>query len=92
MARDSKIVHVDEGSDLARLLEEADATSLRLMKGGVTYRLTREGNDPWADYDPEAARAGMHDAAGHFSAEQAEELKAYVYRARQQGTRPANRP
>jgi hypothetical protein len=92
MTRGSKIVHVDEDSDLARLLEEVGTMPLRLVKGGVTYRLTREGNDPWADYDPEAVRAGMRAAAGQFSTEKAEELKAYVYRAREEGTRPANRP
>jgi hypothetical protein len=85
-------IHVPDGSELARLLQEADETGLRLEQNGVMYRVTREDEDPWARYDPEAVRAGMEAGAGAITPEEAEELKAYVYRGREEGTRPANRP
>ncbi len=87
-----KTIHVPNDSELARLLQEADETGVRLEQNGVIYRVTREDEDPWARYDPEAVRAGMEVGAGAITPEQAEDLKAYLYRGRKEGTRPANRP
>ena len=88
MSNTSKVIHVPEDSELARLLNEVDTTPLRLEKGGVVYRVSREDEDLWAGYDPEAVRAGMATAAGTLTSEEAERLKAYIYRARQEGSRP----
>ncbi len=92
MADTVRTIHVPRGSELARLLDEAQHAPLRLEKDGVTYRLSREEDDVWVNYDPEAARAGMQAAAGHLTHEEAEKLKAYIYRGREEGTRPADRP
>lgn len=88
----AKTIHVPDDSELARLLQVADETGLRLEQNGITYRVTREVDDPWAGYDPEAVRAGMEAGAGAITPEEAEYLKAYIYRGREEGSRPANRP
>jgi hypothetical protein len=90
--RASRTIHVSEDSELARALEEVDEIPLRLEKDGVLYRVSREDEDLWASYDPAAALAGMADAAGALSPEDGERLKAYLYKAREEGSRPANRP
>lgn len=87
-----KTIDVEPGSELDRLLEEADGATLRLVRHGVRYRLEPEDEDPWADYDPERAGAGMRAAAGSLSVEDAERLKEYIYRGREEGTRPIDRP
>lgn len=92
MAAEPKTIHVAPGSELARLLDEANHAPIRLQKDGVSYRLAREDEDIWADYDPEAVRAALRKFAGTLSPEEGEKLKAYIYRAREEGTRPADRP
>jgi hypothetical protein len=92
MSNISKTIHVPNDSELARLLKETDETGLWLEQDGVTYRVGREHTDPWAEYDPEAVRAGMAAVAGALTSEQAEELKASMYQGREEGTHPADRP
>lgn len=91
MARELKRVKVIPGSELDRLLEEAARAPLLLEKDGECYRLERE-EDISHSYDPEAALEGIRAAAGSWKDIDAEALKAYIYRAREKGTRPANRP
>jgi hypothetical protein len=92
MTHEPKTIHVPEDSELARVLEGVDEIPLRLEKRGVLYRVSREDEDLWTGYDPEAARAGMATAAGTLSPEDGERLKAYVYEAREEGSRPADSP
>jgi len=92
MADTVRTIHVPPESELARLLDEARDAPLRLEKDGVTYRLSREEDEIWANYDPDAVLAGMRAAAGHLTPEEGEKLKAYIYRAREEGTRPPDRP
>jgi hypothetical protein len=91
MAADSTTIYLDDDSDLARALERANGTSVRLVKNGVVYRVSRD-DDPWEGYDPERARAGMRRASGTLTREEAERLKEYLYQAREEGSRPADRP
>jgi len=92
MVTDSKLIHVDDETKLTAILDEAAAKVIRLERDGVVYRLVREDADPWAGYDPERVRAGLRRFAGSISAEDAERMKAAVYRAREEGTRPSSRP
>lgn len=94
-----RTIEVAPGSELARLLDEANGAPLVLVKEGVRYRLDREEPatasarpDPWADYDPERALAGMRDAAGSWSDIDTETLIANIYRWREEGSRPFDRP
>lgn len=92
MAETVRTIHVSPGSELARLLDEVHDAPFRLEKDGVTYRLSREEDDIWANHDPEAVREALRTAAGTLTPEEGEELKAYIYRAREEGSRPADRP
>ena len=92
MASEPKTVEVAPGSELDRWLDEAERTPLRLVRNGVSFRLAREEEDPWAGYDPEVAIAGMRAVAGTWSVSDAETLKEYIYRAREEGSRPLDRP
>jgi len=94
-----RTIEVAPGSELARLLEEADGVPLVLVKDGVRYRLDREEpattsarRDPGAAYDPERLMAGIRAAAGSFSEEEAERRIAEIYRWRAEGSRPPDRP
>jgi len=83
MADTVRTIHVPPESELARLLDEARDAPLRLEKDGVTYRLSREEEDVWANYDPEAVHEALRTAAGTLTPQEGEELKAYIYRARE---------
>jgi hypothetical protein len=94
MASEPKTIEVAPGGELDRILDEAGGAPLRLVRGGERFRLDREADedDIWADYDPERARAGIRAAAGAWTDIDGESLKEYIYRAREEGTRPPDRP
>jgi hypothetical protein len=56
------------------------------------YLVIRDPDDPWAGYDPEKVRAGPRKFAGMISPEEAERIKERIYRGREEGTRPLDRP
>ena len=94
MAIEKKMT-VRAGSEVARVLDMAVTAPVLLEKEGVLFRVNvvdAEIEEPWARYDPKAALAGMRSAAGSWADLDAEGLKANIYRAREEGTRPANRP
>jgi len=89
MTKEAIPIKVVPGSELARLLDAAALTPLLLEKDGVLYRVNRvDADDLWAGYDPEAVRAAIRTAAGTLTSSDAEALKAAIYRAREEGTRP----
>ncbi len=94
MARELKKVHVKPGSELARLLDEADVAPLILERNGERYRLNREEEkeDIWAGYDPEKVRKALAETAGSWADIDTDALIADIHRAREEGSRPANRP
>jgi hypothetical protein len=83
---------VTNGGELARLVDAAKEFPVILERDGVRYRLTREEDGVWANYDPEAVLSALRAARGSLSRDEGEELKAYIYRARTEGSRPADRP
>ncbi|MGH2442839.1 MAG: hypothetical protein ACRDFX_06710 [Chloroflexota bacterium] len=90
MLHEPKTIDIDESSELARLLADAGSRPLRLVAGTVSYRVTRE--DPLARADPAAFNAAIDRLAGSWSAEDAEAAIDYIYKAREDGSRPATRP
>lgn len=92
MAAEPKMIEVLPGSEVARLLDEAGATPLVLVRDGVRYRLDRENDSIWAGYDPATALAGIRAAAGSWRDLDTEALKLELYRAREEGTRLRDRP
>ena len=92
MAKESLTIHVDPDSELARALHNPDAAPVVLNSNGVRFRVSRDDDDLWADYDPERVRAGLRQFAGMISVEEGERLKQFIYRAREEGTWPPDRP
>ena len=85
-------IPVTAATTLAEVLDEAAATPVRLERNGVVYRLMREQDDVWAGYDPEKVREGLRHVAGLITPEEATRMKETVYRGREEGTRPIDRP
>jgi hypothetical protein len=96
MTNSIEIIHVEPGSELAGVIDEARDRTLILEKDGVHYRLDRLALNrdilAGAIYDPDLALAGMRAAAGSWSDIDGEQLKEYIYRARELGSRPFDRP
>jgi hypothetical protein len=92
-AAPKKIKLVPDG-DLAKLLEEAAQRPVLLDTGAALYRLDRleELKDSPAGYDPRTALDGINAAAGSWYDLDPEEVKAFIYRGREEGTRPADQP
>lgn len=92
MASETRTISIDPESELGKALAgEADVV---LERGGIRYRVSRvsRAEEPWPGYDPETIRAGLCAIAGTITAEQAERMKALVYRGREDGTRSPHRP
>jgi hypothetical protein len=96
MSRDSKIITVKPGSEIDRLLAEISESNIELDRDGVRYRIERIEDDGDSGtrlvYDPERALAGIRAAAGGWADIDVEALKDYLYRARDEGSRPITRP
>ena len=92
MADSPITIMVDPESELAHALRDAQNAPVRLNVRGVSYRVSREEDDLWADYDPAKVKAALSAFAGTITADEAERLKQRVYEGREQGTRPADRP
>lgn len=86
------VIEIDPDSELARALERMDSRRVVLESKGVRYTVTRREKDPWENYDPAKVRAGLRRFAGIISREEAERMKELVYRGREEGTRPPDRP
>lgn len=65
-----------------------------MVKPARTEEITkaREREDIWAEYDPEKVKEALVKAAGKWADLDTDALIANLYRAREEGSRPANRP
>ena len=93
MVAAARTIEVTPGSELDRLLDEANGAPLVLVKNGVRYRIEREdaADDIWSDYDPERVRKALRESAGALAHIDAEALKADIRAQRGQDShgRPA---
>ena len=96
MASVPKTIEVAADVELSRLLDEATTTPLMLVKGGVRYRLAREDwtedEEIWAGYEPELVGQVLAETAGTWADLDTDTMIADLYRAREEGSRPADRP
>jgi hypothetical protein len=92
MAIETRTITIDPESELGKALAEADDTPVVLALDGVRFRVSRSDDDPWANYDPQRLRDGLRKIAGLITPEEAERLKEMIYRGREEGTRPIDRP
>jgi hypothetical protein len=49
---------------LGCILDEAEGEPVVLLPGASRFRVTRDPDDPWATYDPEAVLEGLCEIAG----------------------------
>ena len=91
MATTHKTVRVTDETDLPHLLDDAAKGPVILERGGERFRLSR-ADDLFADYDPERVRDGLRRFAGTIGAEEGERRKRLIYRGREEGARPLDRP
>lgn len=82
MVRETNIVHVEPGSELAHLLEETDGAPLRLVMNGVHYVLRREDEDRPIMSNEEYQRI-LDETLGSLSREEGERMLAAIHRARE---------
>ena len=92
MTKEPLTITIDPDSELGRALAETDVSMIVLECNGARFRVTREPDDPWANYDPENVRAGLREVAGMLTPEEGERIKETIYRGRKEGTRPIDRP
>ena len=92
MAKEPLTITIDPDSELGRALEKTDDEPVILLWSGARFRVTRDPDDPWANYDPEKVLEGLHEIAGTLSPAEGERMKDLIYRGREEGTRPITRP
>jgi hypothetical protein len=92
MAREPLTITIDPDSELGRALDTRDNSPIILIRDGTRFRVTRDPEDPWANYDPEKVREGLRKVAGLLTEEEADRIKEGIYRGRDEGTRPIDRP
>lgn len=92
MAKEPLTITIDPDSELGRALDDSADEPVILIRDGTRFRVTRESDDPWANYDPESVREGLREIAGILSPEEGERMKELIYRGREEGTRPIDRP
>lgn len=87
MPNSVEVIAVEEtASDIGGYLDRADERPLVLKRNGHRYRLFREDEAVYEDI--EARRAILREFAGFLSDEEAAEMKEYLRRGREEGSRP----
>ena len=85
-------VATDAVSEPGAAPHAADETPGAGQPAGKRYLELADPDDPWANYDPDAFRAALRKVAGLYTPEEADRLIENIYRAREEGTRPIDRP
>ncbi|MDQ2653641.1 MAG: hypothetical protein M3Z20_11445 [Chloroflexota bacterium] len=95
-ASHSHTIAIDDDSELGRALDSFPREPIVIVRGMRRFRLVSETaaetSDIWANYDPERVRVALEKVAGTLTPEEGDRLKEAIYRAREEGTRPPDRP
>lgn len=81
---------LDPQSEIAKALESVDAEPVVLVSNGERFRVSREETTS-ADDDAEF-EAALRAVVGTLTPEEAERRTQDIYRWREEGTRPIDRP
>lgn len=88
-----KPIRITPDSELARFLDAGGETPVLLEKNGKLYRLIEEpAEDDRGRYDPEKVKSAIRSTTGSWSDIDPDKFIADLYRAREEGSRPATRP
>jgi hypothetical protein len=90
-AREPLLIVIDPESELGQALAAVDDAPLVLARGGDRFRVIREVDTLWADYDPERVRRALRESAGALAGVDVAALKRELRAQRQQDSsgRPA---
>lgn len=85
------VISIDQNSETGRLLKRAAAEALILEADGERFRIVREAEDPFANYDPERTREALAALVGVFQGIDTEKMKGELRAQRDQDSlgRPA---
>jgi hypothetical protein len=91
MVVQTNAIAVQSEDEVGQLLKQADEAPLFLERNGVRYRVSREPDDLFADYDPERVRIALEESRGALAGVDIEALKADLREQREQDSigRPA---
>ncbi len=92
MLRERKPINVDPDSELGHLLDEATEIPLILEKDGIRYRLGRDNEESWPEISDEEYQKVLDATIGSWSDVDADALIKDIYRRREEGSRPIDRP
>ena len=87
MVAEPKVIPVEPGSELAGIIDQAMERPIVLERNGRRFRLVRDDEDPFANYDPERALRGFAEAAGLLSGLDIEAFKAELRAQRRQDSK-----
>lgn len=92
----SEPIHVNDDSELSRLVDEASERPVRFERKGVVYFLSAlapdtDDEDLPKEWDPEAVREAIRETAGTWS-DIDERVIEDLYEWRRIGSRPITRP
>lgn len=94
----ARIVDIEPDSELDHAIEGAGDVPVILVRNGVRYKVFREdlaepsSHEPSTAHDRERLVAGMRAAAGSWKDVDTDKLIADIYRWREEGSRPPDRP
>jgi hypothetical protein len=91
MLREPKTIAVDPDSELAHLLDQAAERPIFLERNGIRFLLSREENS-WPEMSDEEYQRVLDETIGMLPEEEGEQMLAAIYRAREEGSRPVDRP
>ena len=91
MTKEPLTITIDPDSELGRVLDEIDSEPVVLLRGGTRFRVTREADALWADYDRERVRRALRESAGALAGVDVAALKRDLREQRGQDShgRPA---
>lgn len=92
MLREPKTITVDPDSELGHLLDEATDAPLVLEKSGVRYLVSRDSSRARPDMSKEHYQKVLDETLGSWSDIDADALIKDIYRWREEGSRPIDRP
>ena len=81
---------IDPQSEIAKALKAMDTEPVVLVSNGERFRVSRDETSP-ANNDEEFEEA-LRAVVGTLTPEEAEQLTQDIYRWREEGTRPIDRP
>jgi hypothetical protein len=93
MVKERELVTIELESDSELAIALATGREpVTFLSNGRRYIATRDPFDPVRDDNSEEFRAALRAVAGTLTPEEGERLKRDIYRWREEGTRPIDRP